>query len=470
MVLTDPPAYDPDLFVNREHEIRVVTDALQGIARGDPEQVRTIMFRGERGLGKSWLAIHLHRFILKEEAPRILPGYRVMSLLFYLTSPPSTRADFEGEWRIESDDEQAIAGGDETRYEPVLQNLLAWVAKQLDVIRAPYAPLRDMAAWLAQDVKQLLDGKQNLLICLLFDSVFETNWHFLDYLERYLLATFAALPRVLIVMTGRGRPYLWKSPYLRTECEEQSLTPFSGEQVAEQIRRSLTRSSDFSAMVTRLSDSAIERLAQQVIDLGGGYPLTNDLLAGALVRQALNRLPDDRRTSVEHLTEALHREEIDADVLQEVALRLLDVVPQERRDRLRKAFDALCVLKEGFRENEMPYLLAALQNTQPEGEQYTIAAMRALRDQLLETNLVRWQDKRYVLDEAVRAVLEQYLKLRRPDDWRRLHECAAHLYTEWAQKYQSSRDHYEQRAVYHRSVLEEDAAHTAYLRSQKEVV
>jgi Cdc6-like AAA superfamily ATPase len=76
MSLTDPPVYRPDLFVNRENEIKAVTNALQNIARGDSEQMRTIVFRGERGLGKSWLALHLHRSVLKDEA---LPNYRIVS-------------------------------------------------------------------------------------------------------------------------------------------------------------------------------------------------------------------------------------------------------------------------------------------------------------------------------------------------------------------------------------------------------
>ncbi len=86
--------------------------------------------------------------------------------------------------------------------------------------------------------------------------------------------------------------------------------------------------------------------------------------------------------------------------------------------------------------------------------------MRVLRDRLLETSLVRWQDKRYVLDEAVRTVLEQYLKLQRPDVWQRLHACAADLYATWAQKYPDSRRSFEQRAAYHRGVLQKDAGYS----------
>jgi hypothetical protein len=406
-------------------------------------------------LGKSWLALHLHRFVLQEEVPRLLPDHRTVSLLVSLAPPPAGLTVDKQEWHITHDEACTIAEGDEQRYEPLLQKLIAWVAKQLDIVRAPYAPVRDLSAWLAQDVKQKLESEPNLVICLILDSVFETNWSFLDHLERYLLAAFAALPRVLIVMTGRGRPYLWKSPYLRTEREDQSLTPFSVEQVAEQIRRSLSSAPDRPPAVAGLSDEALTRLARRIIDLGGGYPLTNELLAGAFVRQALDSMPGD-----ENLEQALDRETIDAGVLEEVVCRLLEVVLEDRRGRLREAFDALCVLKDGFRENEMPYLLAALRNIKPEGSAYSMSAMRELRDRLIETNLVRWQDKRYVLDEAVRIVLERHLKLQRHNVWRRLHEHAADLYETWAQKYPGSRGYFEPRANYHRSVLEENVGHS----------
>ena len=455
MAPTNLPVYCLELFVNREKEIETVEEALQKIARRDVEQMRTIVFRGERGLGKSWLALHLHRSsVLKKKAP---PDYHIVSLFVSLAPPSKGLTVDKREWHITHDDASRIAEGDERHYELLLQKLVAWVAEQLGIVRAPYAPVRDLSAWLAQDVKQKLESELHLVICLILDSVFETNWNFLDHLERYLLAAFAALPRVLIVMTGRGRPYLWKSPYLRAERGEQSLTPFSVEQVAEQIRRSLSNVSDLSPAVAGLSDEALTRLARRVIDLGGGYPLTNELIASAFVRQVLDRLPEGGS-----LEQALDRETIRADVLDAVARRLLEVIPEERRDRLRETFDALCVLKNGFRENEMPYLLAELRNTKPEGSEYSISAMRELRDRLHETNLVRWQDKRYVLDEAVRTVFEQRLKLQRPDVWRRLHACAADLYATWAQKYPGSRGYFEPRAAYHRSVLGEDAGHSVH--------
>ena len=463
MTQTDPPVYRADLFVNREKEIETVTKALENIARGDAEQVRTIVFQGERGLGKSWLALHLHRSVLKQTSSDPPPAYRILSLLICLTPPPERLQKGEREWYITSNDISQIESGDERHYEHLLQELLAWIAKQLDIVRSPYASLRDLSAWLAQDLRKKLESERDLIICLILDSVFEANRSFLDYLERYLLAAFAALPRVLIIMTGRGRPYLWKSPYLRLEREDQSLTPFSLEQVAKQIKKSLQKSSQGSPqespqdtlIAANLSDEAIEQLAKKVINLGGGYPLTNELLARAFVHQVRDRL-----SKGDDLEQAINSATIDDKVLEDVASRLLEVIPAQWRDKLREVLNALCVLKDGFREHEMPYFLAELRNTKPEGLEYTIKAMRGLRDLLLETNLGRWQDARYVLDEAVRTVLEQLLKLQKREVWRRLHERAVNLYEDWAKRYPNSRQYFEQRAEYHRRVLAEDVGHS----------
>jgi len=448
MTLIDPPGYYPDLFVNREKEIKTVTSALQNIACGNAEQRQVIVFHSERGLGKSWLVLHLHRSAI---ASTPIQNYRIVSFLISLTPPPERLQKGEREWYIPNNDISQIASGDQQHYEHLLQNLLAWVAKQLGIVRASYASSRDLSAWLAQDVRKKLESERDLIICLILDSVFEANRSFLDDLERYLLAALAALPRVLIIMTGRGRPYLWKSPYLRLEREDQSLTPFSLEQVAEQIRRSLR---DISA-TANLSDEAIEQLAKKVINLGGGYPLTNELLARALVHQVLGRSPKS-----DDLEQAINRATIDDKVLEDVASRLLEVIPAQWRDKLREVLNALCVLKDGFREHEMPYFLAELRNTKPEGPEYTSTAMRGLRDLLLETNLGRWQDTRYVLDEAVRTVLEQLLKLQKREVWQRLHARAANLYEDWAKRYPNSRQYLEQRAEYHRRVLAEDVGHS----------
>ncbi|PMP74679.1 MAG: hypothetical protein C0183_20905, partial [Roseiflexus castenholzii] len=261
--------------------------------------------------------------------------------------------------------------------------------------------------------------------------------------------------RVLIVMTGRGRPYLWKSPYLRTEKDEQPLIPFAVEQVAEQIRRSFYETPDLPETVNHLSEEAMIRLAEQVITLGGGRPLTNYLLADALVRRALDTLPDHQRNDARRLESALKATHIDAEILEQVADRLLEVVPVDDRSSLREAFEALCVLRDGFRENEMPYLLAARRNQPPEGSAYALPAMRKLRDRLLDTHLMRWQDKRYKLDEAVRAVLEAFLKRAHREIWKRLHECAAKLYQEWGNAYRSA--YYRERATFHITALQEAA-------------
>ena len=168
----------------------------------------------------------------------------------------------------------------------------------------------------------------------------------------------------------------------------------------------------------------------------------------------------DRLSKGDDLEQTINDVTIDDKVLADIASRLLEVIPEKWRDRLLKVLNALCVLKDGFRESEMPYFLAELRNTELKGPEYTIAAMRGLRDLLLETNLGRWQDTRYVLDEAVRTVLEQLLKLQKREVWQRLHARAANLYEDWAKRYPNSRQYLEQRAEYHRRVLAEDVGHS----------
>jgi hypothetical protein len=267
--------------------------------------------------------------------------------------------------------------------------------------------LSEIARWLAQTVEQQF--KHRVLV-LILDSVFEADWSLLEQLETYLLAPLAALPHVLIVMTGRGRLYPWASPYLRVEASDRALKPFTPEEVVEQLRR-------------QAPDA--EHRAEEIVRLGGGHPMSNILLA----------------------TSATQSEALDT-----VVDALLSVIPiDDQRQKARAYFEALCLL-DGFREDEIPAMLAAYFDD-PRYETFSTSEVRQVRDLLVKTHLVRWEEGKFILDKSVQHILENLLKMKQPETWRRLHCRAYQLYREWADTYTRFSEYYTARADRHASVL-----------------
>jgi hypothetical protein len=167
------------------------------------------------------------------------------------------------------------------------------------------------------------------------------------------------------------------------------------------------------------------RRASSIKDLGGGHPLSNFLLA---------QTPDP------------------SDSLEMVAEALLDVVePKERRRQMRDYFEALCLL-DGFREDEIPPMLATYFEN-PRYEAWTPPQTREERDKLLETHMLRWEGGSFVIDEPLRLVLESLVK-RQPDLLRRLHCRAYRLYDDWSRRFLKWREYYERRAARHAAELE----------------
>ena len=397
------PAYQPELFVNRTAEVGLVSGLVEQMldTSAGPPAIRTIVFRGERGSGKTWLSLHLKRHILAQK-----PG--VDTLLLNLFPPAEDiRAKEEpqaGELFIPD-----IGITSQSDPDKACKQILQWIAEQMQFEIMPNAPLANLGEYVVRGFKKRLE--KNILV-LIIDSVFEADWGFLEKLEQSFLGQLAALPRVLILMTGRGRLYPWISPYLRVDAKEKSLQAFTKREVEQQIE-------------AQRPDSALS--AEKVLELGGGYPFSNVMLASGLD----NTL-----------------------ALNQVIEMLLSVAPRQQRAALRQHFEALCLL-DGFRDEEIPYMLAAyfkdskyINLTNPQ--------VRELREPMVNTHLVHWEEGKFTIDEAIRKILDNYLAVQKddPDRWRRLHCQAYALYLKWAKRFPKSQQYFEQKASRHANILE----------------
>lgn len=270
--------------------------------------------------------------------------------------------------------------------------------------RAANVPLPTLAAWLVSDIEDLLLGR---VLVLLLDHVYESDWDLLAEIEDDFLAYLAHQSRVLLVMAGRGQAYPWYTPELRLYVQEYLLKPFNQSLTEKQLEVQ--------------KPDAVSRAAE-IHKISHGYPLGNILLAAW-------------PTVIE--------------AMQETVGGLLEGVLSEERSWL----EALCVLRI-FDEERIPRLLAAYFEDESIAE-WPYREIRQTRDRLLGTGMVRWKEEAggWVVDEAIRPVLERYLQETKPEVWRRLHCAAYQLYKDWERWWPDEQWRWREEASHHAKCL-----------------
>jgi len=367
--------YSSDKFINRQEKIEHVMKKARALTQGSSvDGKRTIIFAGERGTGKSWLLSHLQAKL------RTLPTVTV----------------FKFDLSKYADRDPILAVLD------ILKQFSVATGKQGKGLGTTLA---DMSRNLMQKIQPLL--RKGVLV-LLVDHVYESDWKLLAALEEYLLGPLAVEKRVLIVMTGRGRPYPWKRPELRLKAEFVDLKPFPDvDTTAEQLERQ--------------QKQALARAAE-IHDLSGGNPLANFLLGAQ----------DDPAAALNQVVEGM-----------------LDTVPDEHRGRVREHLEALSVLR-AFDEERIPAMLAAYYDDE-QCLEWSYAQSRGVREELVKWAFAHWDADQggYVLDELTRKLLERYLETAQPDRWEKLQQAASKLYREWAHDYPRTRDRWQREVQYH---------------------
>lgn len=399
------PAYSSQLFVDHEPEICLVEQAVQDALARKERRARAITFYGERGSGKTWLSRHLG-----ETLPKMHFDVGRVETLTLLLAPPTAERDAQTQCPHAACyffDEADEAKDAQQAPETIVRQMLHWVCTQWGVAYAAGASASDLLYWLGRD----LPRRSDVAFVLIVDSVFEFGKgnERLPWLEDYLLAPIASLDNGLVVMTGRGALFPWRSVPLRQDNIEQILPPFREDHVSEQLTRC-----NLNADHTK-----------EITELGGGFPLNNYILGRA--------------------------ESLEAG-LRELVEVLLDFVPEQTQRSIREALEALCVL-DGFREREIAVMVACRRG-QPDQAELTMEDARSVRDLLLKNHLMRWQDDGYVINESVRVAYRSYLQRLEPGLFAKLAQRALTLYEEWSDKFPNARSHYQQRAEQMKSLLD----------------
>lgn len=344
--------YDPNKFIDRDEEISQILNLLK---QSQP-RVRAVVIDGDRGVGKTWLSLHLQRTVFKQE----ISG--VTSWLFSLWSPGE---NYHPEGERAQENEYFVREGQPLK----LDDFLELIRKSLSIEWPPQPNLAEKVDSIRRYVQSHTDGR----FVLILDSAYESDWSLLEQLETHFLGNLLTLSNFFVIVTGRGRPYPWKIPYL-IEAIHFGLGPFSVDEIKKQIAK--WGLSPFLSM-------------DEIYTIGLGWPVFTEHLA-----RAKNRL------------EAL---EFARDIL-------FAVLPAYERTEVREYFEALSPL-DGFGESEAALMVKTYkQNGDQDG--------RAICRKMNETRLVSWKNGRYEMNAPVKNILRQYLLVKDKNAWIRLHAAA----------------------------------------------
>lgn len=348
-----PSPYDPKKFVDREEEIQQILTLLK---QSQP-RTRAVIMDGDRGAGKTWLCLHLQRTVFKEKIAGIT------SWLFSLWSPGE---NYRPEGEKAQANERFVREGERLE----LDEFLAIIINSLTIELPPNPGLAEKVDLIRRYVQSHVDER----FVLILDSAYESDWSLIEQLETHFLGNLLTLSNFFVIVTGRGRPYPWKVPYL-IEAIRFGLGPFSVDEIKKQIEK--------FGLSSLLS-------VDEIYAIGQGWPLFTEHLARAKTR-----------------AEALG---IAADIL-------FAVLPSYERAAVREYFEALCPL-DGFGEAEAAVMAQAYKQSAE------MEDGRAICRKMNQTRLVSWKNGRYEMNQPVQNILRKYLPIKDKGEWIRLQKAA----------------------------------------------
>lgn len=451
------PQYTPDLFLNRETEIGRFDSQVDDVIRGVAGIRRVLVIEGERGVGKSWLLKHMHwlatqRTDVTPFLVRFEPHYTGDAAH---SAPQITSDKRAGESIIacKLNDFATRPEEPDEHSKHQLRKLLEGIAAHLlsaGMIeeKLPTALSLDETSFtLARMLRSALQS-DNRVFVLLVDSAYEADWSFVAGLEDYVLAPLVAIDRVVVVLSGRGRPFPWINSLLRFEPMQGALQRWEEQEGVDDVR---DKHWDW---IVQLVQTQVEKnnFWQQSTTLDAGETLKP--IQKARLRE-IWRLAQGQPLLTVRLAEKTEGNGTadDAETLDEfINGELLDMLQDDKRSLYRLYLEALCVL-DFFRETEAEIMIRAYFEMLSRNSE--CKSGREVLLVLQQTYLVRWDWRKtqYLVDDTARVAIDAWLRSAKLEQWRALHEVAQTMYSKWADDYPQHAEYYRGRAKRHELAL-----------------
>lgn len=258
--------------------------------------------------------------------------------------------------------------------------------------------------------------KRRGVVAFLLDEVNMLSPDQTTLLEDYFLSKILPLKDVVVVLAGRHLVTGWKDFALRPykKGDKENVIELSG------------FGFEFSQKQIQTINPQIENLIPEIHEVSGGSPGNN--------KKIVEQLGDPPHFDELAAIQACNQEFYDA--LSDVSMVLSESISSE----ILPVLEALCVLEDFEKENEMPRMLSVhpdLSGT------WTIPRCRDFLNNVLSKiqigpgRLVNWDmDKSaLVIEEQTRFNLEKELKIRNVALWKSLHCTAMKMYDEWVKVY-----------------------------------
>ncbi len=156
--------YSPSRFRDRVQVIQLIKGMAKNIQNGDIKQ-KALVVNGDRGSGKSWLALHLVREVFKEETG-------ITTFLVRLWPNYDNEKAEKNEWWLSSNIKDHPGIDADTFSRNAISEIITMLAKRLNLPALEQAPLPERSRNIVLSIQNLA---QRQILVLVIDSAFESD-------------------------------------------------------------------------------------------------------------------------------------------------------------------------------------------------------------------------------------------------------------------------------------------------------